>query len=134
MHRASHPRVGDSDALHRLAGVGGSFIQAHFVSCLPGSSEDLVAKLSTGLPYGLLGYPNVRNYDGSWTQWGSLVAAPVATSAWRVSLGAGRAAPPSIAGSLPVGDPAAGSLLVVLRCASQRTCQALENKQEGRPH
>jgi thiosulfate/3-mercaptopyruvate sulfurtransferase len=25
----------------------------------------------------LLGYPNVRNYDGSWTEWGSLVAAPV---------------------------------------------------------
>ena len=22
----------------------------------------------------LLGYPNVRNYDGSWTEWGSLVA------------------------------------------------------------
>jgi thiosulfate/3-mercaptopyruvate sulfurtransferase len=29
----------------------------------------------------LLGYPNVRNYDGSWTEWGSLVAAPVATGA-----------------------------------------------------
>ena len=26
----------------------------------------------------LLGYPNVRNYDGSWTEWGNLVAAPVA--------------------------------------------------------
>ncbi len=25
----------------------------------------------------LLGVPNVRNYDGSWTEWGSLVAAPV---------------------------------------------------------
>lgn len=25
----------------------------------------------------LLGYPNVRNYDGSWTEWGSLVGAPV---------------------------------------------------------
>jgi thiosulfate/3-mercaptopyruvate sulfurtransferase len=25
----------------------------------------------------LLGYPNVRNYDGSWTEWGNLVAAPV---------------------------------------------------------
>jgi thiosulfate/3-mercaptopyruvate sulfurtransferase len=29
--------------------------------------------------YWLLGYPNVRSYDGSWTEWGSLVAAPVAT-------------------------------------------------------
>jgi thiosulfate/3-mercaptopyruvate sulfurtransferase len=25
----------------------------------------------------LLGYPNVKNYDGSWTEYGSLVAAPV---------------------------------------------------------
>jgi thiosulfate/3-mercaptopyruvate sulfurtransferase len=25
----------------------------------------------------LLGYPNVRNYDGSWTEWGSLVKAPI---------------------------------------------------------
>jgi thiosulfate/3-mercaptopyruvate sulfurtransferase len=25
----------------------------------------------------LLGYPKVRNYDGSWTEWGNLVAAPV---------------------------------------------------------
>jgi thiosulfate/3-mercaptopyruvate sulfurtransferase len=25
----------------------------------------------------LLGQPNVRNYDGSWTEWGSLVGAPI---------------------------------------------------------
>jgi thiosulfate/3-mercaptopyruvate sulfurtransferase len=25
----------------------------------------------------LLGYPKVRNYDGSWTEWGSLIAAPI---------------------------------------------------------
>jgi thiosulfate/3-mercaptopyruvate sulfurtransferase len=25
----------------------------------------------------LLGFPNVRNYDGSWTEWGSLVGAPI---------------------------------------------------------
>jgi thiosulfate/3-mercaptopyruvate sulfurtransferase len=24
-----------------------------------------------------LGYPNVRNYDGSWTEWGSLIGAPI---------------------------------------------------------
>ncbi|MDP9350663.1 MAG: sulfurtransferase [Chloroflexota bacterium] len=29
----------------------------------------------------LLGYPDVRNYDGSWTEWGSLVGAPVETGA-----------------------------------------------------
>ncbi len=25
----------------------------------------------------LLGYPNVRNYDGSWTEWGSIIGAPI---------------------------------------------------------
>ncbi|MFV1980844.1 MAG: sulfurtransferase, partial [Rhodothermia bacterium] len=25
----------------------------------------------------LLGYPKVRNYDGSWTEWGNLVGAPI---------------------------------------------------------
>jgi thiosulfate/3-mercaptopyruvate sulfurtransferase len=24
-----------------------------------------------------LGYPTVRNYDGSWTEWGNLVKAPI---------------------------------------------------------
>ena len=27
----------------------------------------------------LLGYPDVRNYDGSWTEWGNAVRAPIAT-------------------------------------------------------
>jgi thiosulfate/3-mercaptopyruvate sulfurtransferase len=26
----------------------------------------------------LLGYPHVRNYDGSWTEWGNLVGVPIA--------------------------------------------------------
>jgi thiosulfate/3-mercaptopyruvate sulfurtransferase len=25
----------------------------------------------------LLGFPNVRNYDGSWTEWGNLVGVPI---------------------------------------------------------
>ena len=25
----------------------------------------------------LLGYPSVRNYDGSWTEWGNLINAPI---------------------------------------------------------
>jgi thiosulfate/3-mercaptopyruvate sulfurtransferase len=29
----------------------------------------------------LLGYPNVRNYDGSWTEWGSMVGVPIAKGA-----------------------------------------------------
>ncbi len=28
----------------------------------------------------LLGYPNVRNYDGSWTEWGSMVGNPIEKS------------------------------------------------------
>jgi thiosulfate/3-mercaptopyruvate sulfurtransferase len=27
--------------------------------------------------YYLLGYPHVRNYDGSWTEWGSLIGSPI---------------------------------------------------------
>ena len=27
----------------------------------------------------LLGYPNVRNYDGSWTEWGNGVGLPIET-------------------------------------------------------
>jgi thiosulfate/3-mercaptopyruvate sulfurtransferase len=27
----------------------------------------------------LLGYEKVRNYDGSWTEWGSLIGAPIET-------------------------------------------------------
>jgi thiosulfate/3-mercaptopyruvate sulfurtransferase len=25
----------------------------------------------------LLGYPDVKNYDGSWTEWGNLVDVPI---------------------------------------------------------
>jgi thiosulfate/3-mercaptopyruvate sulfurtransferase len=25
----------------------------------------------------LLGYPNVKNYDGSWTEWGSAIGLPI---------------------------------------------------------
>ena len=49
------------------------------------SDKDIVAYCRIGersshtwfvLSY-LLGYPNVRNYDGSWTEWGSLIGAPI---------------------------------------------------------
>jgi thiosulfate/3-mercaptopyruvate sulfurtransferase len=29
----------------------------------------------------LLGFPHVRNYDGSWTEWGNAVRVPIATGA-----------------------------------------------------
>ena len=50
-------------------------------------SDDVVAYCRIGersshtwfaLKY-LLGYPRVRNYDGSWTEWGNLVRVPIAT-------------------------------------------------------
>ena len=50
-----------------------------------GKDEDIIAYCRIGersshtwfvLHY-LLGYPNVRNYDGSWTEWGNLVGVPV---------------------------------------------------------
>jgi thiosulfate/3-mercaptopyruvate sulfurtransferase len=25
----------------------------------------------------LLGYPNVQNYDGSWTEWGNVIGVPI---------------------------------------------------------
>ncbi len=49
------------------------------------SSDDIVAYCRIGersshtwfvLTY-LLGYPNVRNYDGSWTEWGNSVGVPI---------------------------------------------------------
>jgi thiosulfate/3-mercaptopyruvate sulfurtransferase len=49
------------------------------------SGDDVVAYCRIGersshtwfvLTY-LLGYPNVRNYDGSWTEWGNLVGVPI---------------------------------------------------------
>jgi thiosulfate/3-mercaptopyruvate sulfurtransferase len=49
------------------------------------SDQDIIAYCRIGersshtwfvLTY-LLGYPNVRNYDGSWTEWGNLVGVPI---------------------------------------------------------
>ncbi|MCP2636887.1 sulfurtransferase [Microbacterium sp. HD4P20] len=37
----------------------------------------------------LLGYADVRNYDGSWTEWGSAVRVPIATGAEPGSAGSG---------------------------------------------
>lgn len=53
------------------------------------STDDVVAYCRIGerssltwfvLTY-LLGYPQVRNYDGSWTEWGNLVRVPIAKGA-----------------------------------------------------
>jgi thiosulfate/3-mercaptopyruvate sulfurtransferase len=50
-----------------------------------GVDDDIVAYCRIGersshtwfVLHHLLGYPNVRNYDGSWTEWGNLVRAPI---------------------------------------------------------
>jgi thiosulfate/3-mercaptopyruvate sulfurtransferase len=50
-------------------------------------SDDIVAYCRIGersshtwfVLHHLLGYPQVRNYDGSWTEWGNLVRVPIAT-------------------------------------------------------
>lgn len=41
----------------------------------------------------LLGYPNVRNYDGSWTEWGNIVGAPIEREAPTHPHGGGSVAP-----------------------------------------
>ena len=41
----------------------------------------------------LLGYERVRNYDGSWTEWGNAVRAPIETGPARPRAAAGGAAP-----------------------------------------
>lgn len=33
----------------------------------------------------LLGYPHVKNYDGSWTEWGNLVGVPIAKGEGRAT-------------------------------------------------
>ena len=37
----------------------------------------------------LLGYDHVKNYDGSWTEWGNLIGAPVTNQTASGSLAAG---------------------------------------------
>jgi thiosulfate/3-mercaptopyruvate sulfurtransferase len=60
-------------------------LQALYSSVGVTSDKDVIAYCRIGersshswfvLKY-LLGYPKVRNYDGSWTEWGNLVGAPV---------------------------------------------------------
>jgi thiosulfate/3-mercaptopyruvate sulfurtransferase len=53
------------------------------------SGDDIIAYCRIGersshtwfVLHHLLGYPQVRNYDGSWTEWGNLVKAPIARGA-----------------------------------------------------
>ena len=41
----------------------------------------------------LLGFPKVKNYDGSWTEWGNTVGVPIEKGPGQPSAPAGEAAP-----------------------------------------
>ena len=45
----------------------------------PEAPDDGCAEADRRALVALLGLPNVRNYDGSWTEWGSLVGVPITT-------------------------------------------------------
>jgi hypothetical protein len=42
-----------------------------------GSGPDLSLRAKSEELKHLLGYSNVKNYDGSWTEWGSMVGMPI---------------------------------------------------------
>jgi len=46
--------------------------------------------------YNLLGYENAKNYDGSWTEWGSIIGAPIEREAVTVpsTIVGGKVCPP----------------------------------------
>ena len=74
----------------QAANEDGSFKSAEELHALYGgkgvtSDKDVVAYCRIGersshtwfVLRELLGYTNVRNYDGSWTEWGNLIGAPI---------------------------------------------------------
>jgi thiosulfate/3-mercaptopyruvate sulfurtransferase len=64
-------------------------LRSHFEGKGVTSDRDIVAYCRIGersshtwfVLHELLGYPKVRNYDGSWTEWGSMVNMPIERSA-----------------------------------------------------
>ena len=64
-------------------------LRAHYAAKGVTGEQDIVTYCGVGVRsshtwfvlHELLGYPNVRNYDGSWAEWGSLIGAPIETSA-----------------------------------------------------
>ncbi len=91
--RAGHIPTAKSIPWAKAAAEDGTFKPASDLKTLYGGHDitpdkDVVAYCRIGersshtwfvLTY-LLGYPHVRNYDGSWTEWGSSVAVPIERS------------------------------------------------------
>jgi thiosulfate/3-mercaptopyruvate sulfurtransferase len=63
-------------------------LKAHYAAKGVTPDKDVIAYCRIGersshswfVLYELLGYPKVRNYDGSWTEWGSMVNVPIEKS------------------------------------------------------
>ncbi|MFV2064537.1 MAG: sulfurtransferase [Chloroflexota bacterium] len=63
-------------------------LSAHYAKAGVTDDRDIVTYCGVGVRsshtwfvlHELLGYPNVRNYDGSWAEWGSLIGAPIEIS------------------------------------------------------
>ena len=65
-----------ADELRELYGsVGVTDDQAVVTYCRVGERSSIAWFVLTEL----LGFPDVENYDGSWTEWGNLIRAPIAT-------------------------------------------------------
>jgi thiosulfate/3-mercaptopyruvate sulfurtransferase len=60
-------------ALYQGKGITGSGVDEVIAYCRIGERSSHTWFV---LKY-LLGYDNVKNYDGSWTEWGNLIGAPV---------------------------------------------------------
>jgi thiosulfate/3-mercaptopyruvate sulfurtransferase len=64
-------------------------LRAHYQGKGVGANDDIIAYCRIGersshtwfVLHELLGYPRVRNYDGSWTEWGSMVNVPIEKTA-----------------------------------------------------
>ncbi|MGZ6259982.1 MAG: hypothetical protein ACXWN5_03930 [Candidatus Limnocylindrales bacterium] len=86
--RATAPLDSADWALAHLHDPGVRFVEVDVDRAAYGKATSRVPSAGTGrassamasgwfVLHELLGYPRVRNYDGSWTEWGSLVGVPI---------------------------------------------------------
>ena len=79
VRRAAQAFVGPARDLQQRPGRGGRFHCRELLAgpCRFERNAEPLERASAFVLHELLGYPQVRNYDGSWTEWGSLVGAPI---------------------------------------------------------